>query len=102
VGIVLLALLACLSLDASNPLLPGVMRADSGETTYWVRAARPPTGAPAPATRTPAPRPSGDAHGIASSPAGAGWRAARPAPALPRRSSPPVVARSAPPADEEH
>jgi hypothetical protein len=45
-----LALLACLSVDFSNPLLPGVVRFDDSEPVYAVRAERPRTderGAPA-------------------------------------------------------
>jgi hypothetical protein len=38
-----LALLACLSIDFSNPLLPGVVRFDDSESVYAVRADRPRT-----------------------------------------------------------
>jgi hypothetical protein len=38
-----LALLACLSIDFSNPLLPGVVRFDDSESVYAVRAERPRT-----------------------------------------------------------
>ncbi len=38
-----LTLLACLSIDCSNPLLPGVVRFDDRESVYAVRAERPRT-----------------------------------------------------------
>jgi hypothetical protein len=38
-----LALLTCLSIDFSNPLLPGVVRFDDSESVYAVRAERPRT-----------------------------------------------------------
>ena len=38
-----LALLTCLTIDFSNPLLPGVVRFDDSEAVYAVRAERPRT-----------------------------------------------------------
>ena len=38
-----LTLLTCLSIDFSNPLLPGVVRFDDSEAVYAVRAERPRT-----------------------------------------------------------
>ena len=38
-----LTLLTCLSIDFSNPLLPGVVRFDDSESVYAVRAERPRT-----------------------------------------------------------
>jgi hypothetical protein len=38
-----LALLTCLSIDFSNPLLPGVVRFNDSESVYAVRAERPRT-----------------------------------------------------------
>ena len=38
-----LALLTCVSIDFSNPLLPGVVRFDDSESVYAVRAERPRT-----------------------------------------------------------
>jgi hypothetical protein len=38
-----LVLLTCLSIDFSNPLLPGAVRFDDGESVYAVRAERPRT-----------------------------------------------------------
>jgi hypothetical protein len=40
---VALGLLACLTIDFSNPLLPGVVRFDDSESVYAVRAERPRT-----------------------------------------------------------
>jgi hypothetical protein len=43
VWVLTLTLLACLSIDFSNPLLPGVVRFDDRESVYAVRAERPRT-----------------------------------------------------------
>jgi hypothetical protein len=43
VWILALTLLTCLSIDFSNPLLPGVVRFDDSESVYAVRAERPRT-----------------------------------------------------------
>jgi hypothetical protein len=40
VWVVTLTLLTCLSIDCSNPLLPGVVRFDDRESVYAVRAER--------------------------------------------------------------
>jgi hypothetical protein len=41
VWVLTLTLLACLSIDFSNPLLPGVVRFDESESVYAVRTERP-------------------------------------------------------------
>jgi hypothetical protein len=102
VGIVALALLACLSIDASNPLLPGVVRAGAGDSMYWLRPARLPTSEPAPAVRAPGPPPSAREPCLAPRRAVAVREPAPPAPSRARRSGAPVVARAAPADDEEH
>jgi hypothetical protein len=43
VWVLALTLLTCLSIDFSNPLLPGVVRFDDRESVYAVRAERPRT-----------------------------------------------------------
>jgi hypothetical protein len=43
VWLLTLSLLACLSIDFSNPLLPGVVRFGDSESVYAVRAERPRT-----------------------------------------------------------
>jgi hypothetical protein len=52
---VALALLSCLSIDAANPLLPGVVRFDDRESVYWLRAERLRAEALAPGVPAPAP-----------------------------------------------
>jgi hypothetical protein len=56
VGALALALLTCLTVDVSNPLLPGVVRLDDGESIYWLRAERPRVDDRAPAAAAPKPR----------------------------------------------
>jgi hypothetical protein len=41
VWVLTLTLLTCLSIDFSNPLLPGVVRFDDSKSVYAVRAERP-------------------------------------------------------------
>jgi hypothetical protein len=106
VSVLTLALLTCLSIDFSNPLLPGVVRFDDRESVYAVRAERPRTDErnavtallPPPGSRPPA------LDGAPPRAVLAAVEPARPAPAAVRPRSMAATARvvPAPVAGDDH
>ena len=95
-----LALLTCLSVDVSNPLLPGVVRLD-GESVYWLRAERLRVDHGVATAPEAAPLPTSDDAAIVppSRPVGSSLAAETPWPARPRSLT--RGARAGPPTDED-
>jgi hypothetical protein len=105
VWVLTLTLLTCLSIDFSNPLLPGVVRFDDSESVYAVRAERARTDEHA-VTRSVLPAPGPRSSALVVTPPRATLRAPerpRPVPAAVRpRALPSSSPTSAAVAGEDH